>query len=41
MGSIIIQENENWYYCPLQIENTNSLSGWTALDFSSINVEPR
>ena len=41
MGSIIIQENENWYYCPLKIENTNSLSGWTALDFSSINVEPR
>ncbi len=40
IGSIIIREGENWFYCPLKIERTDSLDGWTALDFNSINVEP-
>ena len=41
MGGILILENDNWYYSPMKIENTSSTSGWTALDFSTINVEPQ
>ena len=41
MGGIIIQENENWFYSPLPIDDTASTSGWTVLDLSTINVEPR
>ena len=41
MGGILIQENDNWYYSPMKIENTSSTSGWTALDFNTINVEPQ
>ena len=41
MGGVIIQEDDNWYYSPMKIENTSSTNGWTALDFASINVQPR
>ncbi len=41
MGGIIIQENDNWFYSELPIDNTSSTSGWTMLDLSTINVEPR
>lgn len=41
MGGILIQENDNWYYSPMKIENTSSTSGWNVLDFNSINVEPQ
>jgi len=39
MGGVIVPENENWYYCPLKIDNTKDITGWTALDLSSINVD--
>lgn len=29
-GGVIIQNGENWYYCPLTIQNTNDLSNWDA-----------
>lgn len=41
VGGVIMQENDNWFYSPLPIDNTSSTSGWTMLDFSAINVEPR
>lgn len=41
IGGVIIQEDDNWYYSPLKIENTSSISGWTALDLAHINVQPR
>lgn len=40
MGGVIIEQNDNWYYSPLNIENTTDLTGWDALDLASINVEP-
>ena len=40
IGGVIIEQNENWYYSPLKIENTSDLQGWDALDFNHINVEP-
>ena len=40
MGGVIIEQNENWYYSPLNIENTTDLTGWDALDLATINVEP-
>lgn len=41
VGGILIQDDDNWYYSPLKIDNTNDLDGWTALDLNTINVEPR
>lgn len=41
MGGVLILENDNWYYSEMNIENTSSISGWTPLDLSSINVESR
>ena len=29
-GGIIIAKNENWYYSPMKITNTNDTSGWDA-----------
>ena len=29
-GGIIVEKNENWYYCPMKIENTTDLRGWDA-----------
>lgn len=40
MGGVIIQRGDNWYYCPMKIENTHDLTGWTALNLNEINVEP-
>lgn len=40
MGGVIIRRDENWYYCPMKIENTSDLTGWTALNLKAINVEP-
>ena len=40
MGGVIIEENENWYYSPLKIENTSDLKGWDALRLDKIDVEP-
>ena len=40
MGGVIIADGENWYYSPLPIENTNDITGWTALDLAKIYVEP-
>lgn len=40
MGGIIINDGENWYYSELNIDNTNDLNGWTALDLNKINVKP-
>ena len=40
MGGVIIRRDENWYYCPMRIENTSDLKGWTALNLKAINVEP-
>ena len=40
MGGVIIEQNDNWYYSPLKIENTSDLQGWDALDLASIDVEP-
>ena len=39
MGGVIIQRDENWYYCPMKIESTSDLVGWNALNLSAINVE--
>lgn len=41
MGGVIIQEDDNWYYSPLKIEDTSSTNGWTVLDLAQINVQPR
>lgn len=40
IGGVIIEQNDNWYYSPMKIENTSDLKGWDALDLASINVEP-
>ena len=40
MGGVIIEQNDNWYYSPLNIKDTKDLTGWDALDLASINVEP-
>ena len=40
MGGVIIQRDDNWYYCPMKIENTHDLKGWTVLNLNEINVEP-
>ena len=40
MGGVIIQRDDNWYYCPMKIENTHNLTGWTVLNLNEINVEP-
>lgn len=40
IGGVIIEQNDNWYYSPMKIENTSDLQGWDALDLTSINVEP-
>lgn len=41
MGGILIQEDQNWYYSPMKIENTSDTHGWTAVDFSFINVKAK
>lgn len=38
MGGVIIEQNDNWYYSPMKIENTRDLTGWDALNFANINV---
>lgn len=40
VGGVIIQNpiNESWYYSPLPIETTESLEGWTVLDFNQLNA---
>ena len=40
IGGVIIEQNDNWYYSPMKIENTSDLQGWDALDLTSVNVEP-
>ena len=40
MGGVIIEQDENWYYSPMKIANTNDLTGWDALKLDKINVEP-
>lgn len=29
-GGVIVEKNDNWYYCPMKIENTTDLRGWDA-----------
>lgn len=29
-GGILIEQGENWRYCPMKIENSNDLTGWDA-----------
>ena len=41
VGGIIMRENGNWFYSPTPIDNTSSTIGWTRLDLSTLNVEPR
>ncbi len=38
MGGVIIEQNDNWYYSPMKIENTRDLTGWDALNLANINV---
>ena len=40
MGGVIIEQNDNWYYSPLNIKDPKDLTGWDALDLATINVEP-
>jgi type III restriction enzyme len=40
IGGVIIEQNDNWYYSPMKIENTSDLQGWDTLDLTSVNVEP-
>lgn len=35
-GGIIIENNHNWKYSPLKIENTNDLGGWSSFFPSNI-----
>ncbi len=38
MGGVIIEQNDNWYYSSMKIENTRDLTGWDALNLANINV---
>jgi hypothetical protein len=40
MGGVIIEQNDNWYYSTMKIDNTSDLKGWDALRLEDINVEP-
>ena len=35
-GGIIIENNQNWKYSPLKIENTNDLGGWSSFYPSNV-----
>lgn len=39
VGGVIIMENNNWYYSPFKIENTDDINGWTALDLQNLNQQ--
>lgn len=36
VGGVLIQEKDNWYFPNGPIENMNSISGWTCLNFENI-----
>lgn len=38
MGGVIIRVDNNWYYCPMKIDNTDDITGWTALDLKKIDI---
>lgn len=41
MGSIVIQDevSENWMFSPLNIDQTDSIAGWSVLDLEKMNKE--
>ena len=36
MGGVIIEENQNWKYSPMKIENTSDLGGWDSFYPSNV-----
>jgi type III restriction enzyme len=36
MGGVIIEENQNWKYSPMRIENTSDLGGWDSFYPSNV-----